>query len=94
MKLKREELDRHKSLLLAQSHLYRLQAGMAWHDVKEVIAPPHLAQPHGGHVRTIAVTLLGIAVPIFGLTRLGRLLRTLSIGMMVLRVVRGFRRSG
>ena len=32
--MNREALARRKSLLVAQSHLHRLQAAMAWHDVK------------------------------------------------------------
>jgi MFS superfamily sulfate permease-like transporter len=92
--MNREELDRRKSLLVAQSHLHRLQAKMAWNDVKEAIAPPHLAPTRGSHVRSVAATLVGIAVPVFGLSRLGRIMRVVSIGMMVMRVVRGLRRRG
>jgi hypothetical protein len=87
-----EELARRKSLLVAQSHLHRLQARMAWNDVKEAVSPPHLAPPRGSHVRSVAATLIGIAVPVFGLSRLGRIMRVVSIGMMVMRVVRGLRR--
>jgi MFS superfamily sulfate permease-like transporter len=86
-----EALARRKSLLVAQSHLHRLQAGMAWHNVKEIVAPTHLAPVRGGHVRSLAATLVGIAVPIFGMSRLGRIVRAVSIGAMVLRVVRGLR---
>ena len=92
--MNREDLARRKSLLIAQSHLHRLQARMAWHDVKEVIAPAHLAPTRGSHVRSIAATLVGIAVPVLGLSRLGRIMRVVSIGMMVMRVVRGLRRRG
>jgi MFS superfamily sulfate permease-like transporter len=87
------ELTRRKELLVAQSHLHRLQARMAWHDVKQIVAPPHLAPPRGGHVRSLATTLVGIALPVFGLSRLGRIMRIISIGAMVMRVVRGLRRG-
>jgi hypothetical protein len=87
----REALARRKSLLVAQSHLHRLQARMAWHEVRQVVSPPHLAPAQGGHVRSIAATLVAIAVPVFGMSRLGRIMRTISIGMMVMRVVRGLR---
>ena len=87
-----EALARRKSLLVAQSHLHRLQARMAWHDVKQVISPPHLAPGRGSRVRSVAATLVAIAVPIFGLSRLGRIMRTVSIGLMIMRVVRGFQR--
>ena len=89
--MNRESLARRKSLLVAQSHLHRLQAGIAWYEVKEVVAPTHLAPARGGHARSIATTLVGIAVPVFGMSRLGRIMRVVSIGMMVMRVVRGLR---
>jgi hypothetical protein len=91
--MNREALARRKSLLVAQSHLHRLQARMAWHDVTEVVAPRHLAPTRSGHFRSIAGTLVAIAVPIFGVSRLGRVMRAVSIGMMVMRVLRGLRRS-
>jgi hypothetical protein len=86
-----EALARRKSLLVAQSHLHRLQAGMAWYDVKEVVAPKHLAPAHGSHVRSIAATLVAIAVPVFGMSRVGRIMRAASIGLMIMRVVRSLR---
>ena len=89
--MNKEALARRKSLLVAQSHLHRLQAGMAWHNVKEVVVPTHLAPARGDHVRSIAATLVGIAVPVLGVSRLGRIMRAVSIGMMVMRVVRGLR---
>ncbi len=85
-----EQIQRRKDLLIAQSHLHRLQAGLAWHDIREIVAPPHLAPPRG-HVRSIASTLIGIGVPLLGLARMGRVMRVVSIGMMVMRIVRGFR---
>lgn len=88
--MSREDIARRKSLLAAQAHLQRIQARMAWHDVKEVILPPHVPA-RGDRVRSIAAVLIGFAVPLFGLPRLGRILRTLSIGVMIMRVVRGLR---
>jgi hypothetical protein len=90
--MNREGLARRKSLLVAQSHLHRLQAAMAWHEVKEVVAPPSAAPDRGDRARSIAATLIGVAVPVFGLSRLGRIMRVLTIGTMVMRIVRGFRR--
>ena len=90
--MNREALARRKSLLVAQSHLHRLQAAMAWHDVKEVVAPPRLASDRGDRARSIAATLIAVAVPVFGLARLGRIMRMLTIGTMVMRIVRGLRR--
>lgn len=90
--MNREGLARRKSLLVAQSHLHRLQAAMAWHEVKEVVAPPSAAPDRGDRARSIAATLIGVAVPVFGLARLGRIMRVLTVTTMVMRIVRGFRR--
>ena len=89
--MKREDIARRKSLLAAQAHLQRIQARLAWHDVREEIFPPHLTGGQSGPVRKIATVLIGIAVPLFGIPRLGRILRTFSIGMMIMRIVRGLR---
>jgi hypothetical protein len=89
--MKREDIARRKSLLAAQAHLQRIQARLAWHDVMEVVSPPHLTPARGDRARSIAAVLIGIAVPVFGLPRLGRILRTFSIGMMIMRIVRGLR---
>ena len=89
--MKREDIARRKSLLAAQAHLQRIQARLAWHDVMEVISPAHLAPARGDRIRSIAAVLMSIAIPVFGLPRLGRILRSFSIGMMIMRVVRGLR---
>ena len=90
--MNREALARRKSLLVAQSHLHRLQASMAWHEVKQVVSPPRLAPERGDRARSIAAMLIGVAVPVLGLSRLGRIMRMLTIGTMLMRIVRGLRR--
>jgi MFS superfamily sulfate permease-like transporter len=85
------EMSRRKELLVAQSHLYRLQAGMAWHDVKDAVLPPRAPPDRGDRARSIAATLMGLAIPVIGLARLGRIMRILSVSVMVMRVVRGLR---
>ena len=87
----REALARRKSLLVAQSHLHRLQAGMAWYDVKQVVSPPRAPPDRGDRARSFAATLMFLAIPVVGLARLGRIMRVLSASVMVMRVVRGFR---
>ena len=89
--MNREARDRRKSLLIAQSHLHRLQAGMAWHEVKGALMPPRPAPDSGDRVRSIAATLIGIAIPVFGLARLGRVTKAMSIAVIVMRLVRGIR---
>ena len=89
--MNRDALERRKSLLIAQSHLHRLQAGMAWHDVKAAVMPARPPPDRGDRARSIAATLLSVAVPIFGLARLGRITKAMSIAVIVMRLVRGFR---
>jgi len=91
--MNRENTARRKSLLVAQAHLHRLQAAMAWHQVKEIVSPPRAAPDRGDRARSIAAMLVGVAVPVFGLARLGRIMRMLTLGTMVMRIVRGFRRG-
>lgn len=89
--MNREALDRRKSLLIAQSHLHRLQAGMAWHDVKAAVMPPRPPPESGDRARSIAATLIGVAIPVLGLGRLGRITKAMSIAVIVMRLVRGLR---
>jgi hypothetical protein len=90
--MNREVLARRKSLLVAQAHLHRLQTAMAWYEVKDIVAPPRPAPERGDRARAIAATLIGVAVPVFGMARLGRIMRVLTVGTMVMRIVRGLRR--
>lgn len=87
----RQALDRRKSLLIAQSHMHRLQAGMAWHDVKDAVMPPRPPSERGDRARSIAASLIGIAIPVFGMARLGRIMKAMSAAVIVMRLVRGFR---
>jgi MFS superfamily sulfate permease-like transporter len=90
--MNREAIARRKSLLVAQSHLHRLQARMAWHEVSNVVSPPRAPPDRGDRARSIAATLMALAIPVVGLARLGRIMRVLSVSVMAMRVVRAFRR--
>ena len=67
----RDDLAARKSLLVAQASLQRMQATLAWHDLKLAVMPP-VPVERGSRTRTAAKWLVRIAVPLFGMTRAGR----------------------
>jgi hypothetical protein len=86
----RDDLAARKALLVAQASLQRMQATLAWHDVKSAVMPP-MAADRGGRTRTAAKWVVRLAVPLFGLSRASRVLRMASIGLTAWRIVQGFR---
>ena len=85
-----QDLAERKARLIAQSDLQRMQALLAWHSVRRIISPPPPPERSKAS-RSIAATLIGIALPLFGGRRLGRLVRTLSMAATVLRVFTAWR---
>ena len=84
------DIAERKARLIAQSDLQRMQALLAWHAARRAIAPP--APGERSQVsRSIATTLIGLAVPLFGAGRLRSPLRTLSTIATVLRIWRAWR---
>ena len=82
-----------KARLVAQSDLHRMQALLAWHAARRIIAPPAPSE-RSGTSRTIAAGLIGIALPLFGAGRMRGALRTFSTVATVLRVWRAWRAKG
>ncbi|MFO1312545.1 MAG: hypothetical protein U1F41_10840 [Burkholderiales bacterium] len=87
------ELSERKARLVAQSDLQRMQAMLAWHSARRIVAPPPPAE-RSASSRSIAATLIGIAVPLMGPGRIRNALRTLSTVAAVLRFWRGWRARG
>jgi hypothetical protein len=87
------ELGERKARLIAQSDLQRMQALLAWHAARRIVAPPP-PQERSTASRSIATTLIGIAVPLFGPGRMRNSLRTLSMVATALRVWRAWRARG
>ena len=83
-------LAERKARLVAQSDLQRMQALLAWHTARRIISPPPPAERSAGS-RSIATTLIGIALPLVGAGRLRGVLRTLSTAATVLRLYRAWR---
>jgi hypothetical protein len=85
------DLAERKARLVAQSDLQRMQALLAWHSVRRIVAPPEPAE-RSQVSRSIATTLLGLAIPLVGAGKLRRTLRTLSTVATVVRIFRAWRR--
>jgi hypothetical protein len=88
-----DDVAERKARLIAQSDLQRMQALLAWHSARRIMSPPAPAE-RSDRSRSVAATLLGIAVPLFGAGRLRGMLRTLSIAATILRVFRAWRMRG
>jgi len=84
------DLAERKARLIAQSDLQRMQALLAWHAARKIISPPAPAE-RSASSRSIATTLIGIALPLFGPGKMRNLLRTLSIVATGLRLFRSWR---
>ena len=84
------DLAERKARLVAQSDLQRMQALLAWHSARRIISPPAPAE-RSGMSRSIATTLIGLALPLVGAGKLRSSLRTLSTIATVLRVWRAWR---
>lgn len=84
------ELAERKARLIAQSDLQRMQALLAWHAARRIISPPSPAE-RSQTSRSIATTLIGIALPLFGAGRMRGVLRKLSTLATLLRVYRAWR---
>ncbi len=85
-----DSLAERKARLIAQSDLQRMQALLAWHSARRIVSPPTPAQ-RSASSRSIAATLLGLAVPLFGPGKMRSTLRTLSLIATGLRLFKSWR---
>ncbi len=85
-----QDVAERKARLIAQSDLQRMRALLAWHSVRRIVSPPP-APVRSKASRSIAVTLIGIALPLFGGARLGRVVRALSMAATLLRIFTAWR---
>ena len=84
------ELAERKARLIAQSDLQRMQALLAWHTARRIVAPPVPAE-RSATSRTIASSLIMVALPLVGSGRLRGALRSLSTAAALLRIWRAWR---
>ncbi len=85
------DLAGRKARLMAQADLQRMQALLAWHDVKSVVSPPRKPSTPGSRAFGIASKLLMVAIPVLGVGKLRRVMRYASLGMMAFRAFRSWR---
>ena len=87
------DISERKARLVAQSDLHRMQALLAWHAARRIVAPPAPAERSGAS-RSIAAGIIGVALPLFGSGRMRGALRSLSTIATVLRIWRAWRARG
>lgn len=85
------DLAERKARLLAQADLQRMQALLAWHDVRTVVSPPRRPSTPGSRAFSIASKVLAIAIPIIGIGKMRRALRYVALGMTAMRIFRSWR---
>jgi hypothetical protein len=84
-----DDLAAQKQLLIAQANLDRLTLALAADDVRQVVWP-RVDPARRGVVNSRAALAIGFALPLLGRSRLARVVRALSIGLMLYRSLRGF----
>ena len=76
--------------LIQRAELERLSIEAAWIDARNAILPR--ANPlRASRAHPWAMRALQLAIPVLGVSRVGRMMQMLSVGLMVFRVVRGLR---
>jgi hypothetical protein len=84
------DLAERKARLIAQSDVQRMQALLAWHAARKIVSPLPAGQ-RSARSRSIAVTLMGLAVPLLGAGKMRNALRTLSLVATGWRLFRSWR---
>jgi hypothetical protein len=82
--------EARKQLLVAQAEFDRIKFAMALHDVRRIVRRPVDPQLRP-HSHSATAKLLGFALPILGASRVGRMVRAMSIALSVFRLFRGWR---
>lgn len=86
----RAELAERRARLVAQCELERMRVRAAFHDAETALLPP--ADPlRRARLRPWVVRLVGIALPLVGFHRLGRMLRVAGTGLAVYRAISSWR---
>ena len=81
-----------KALLVAQARLDRTRLVLAAQEIRSLVAPKPSAATRAA-MRSKAALLVALALPILGSKRLHRFARFVSYSLMVIRVVRNWRRD-
>ncbi len=85
-----DTLAAKKALVIARADLARVEMSMAWHDLRDAVAPPP-ADARSTTVRRMATLLIAVATPVVGRSKFVRVLRYASIALAALRAIRSLR---
>lgn len=88
--IRQHDLEAKKQLLIAQAEFDRLKFAMAMHDLRRIVRP-RVEPSRRAAAHSTASRLLGFLLPVLGASRLGRVVRGLSIALSLFRFLRGFR---
>ncbi|HEY5366890.1 MAG TPA: hypothetical protein VIL19_10475 [Casimicrobiaceae bacterium] len=83
-------LEAEKATLIQRAEIERLSLAAAWIDARDAVMPPHFVDRKSRH-NPWAARLLKVAIPVLGLTRVGRIVQMMSVGLTAYRIVRGLR---
>jgi hypothetical protein len=83
------QIAERKALLASRAMLDRARMTVAVHDIRTIVAPP-VDPSRAAAARSRAAVLIGLAIPLFGTTRVGRWLRIGSWALAAWRVARNW----
>ena len=87
---RRGELAERRALLVTRAHVDRARMALAAYQIRGLVyTMPDRA--HSARLRPAAATIVGIAVPLLGMTRFARLLRIASFALTAYRIARNWR---
>jgi hypothetical protein len=84
-------VEQRKALLMAKAGIDRVQLASALHELGDQFRPKAVLHSAGGRKGLLASAVLALGIPLLGRTRLARTLKTVSIGMTALRVLKNWR---
>jgi hypothetical protein len=83
--------EQRKALLMAKAGIDRVQLASALHDIGDQVRPKAVLQGAVGRSGMLASAVLALGIPLLGRTRLSRTLKTVSIAMTALRLLKNWR---
>jgi len=87
---RRAELAERRAQLVTHAHVDRARMTLAVHQIRGLVSP--MRDPaRSARLRPTAAAIVGIAVPLLGMTRFARLLRIASFALTAYRIARNWR---
>ena len=84
------ELAERRAQLVTHAHVDRARMTLAVHQIRVLVSP--MRDPaRSARLRPTAAAIVGIAVPLLGMTRFARLLRIASLALTAYRIARNWR---